>query len=238
METDGPAEVDVLGHRATTFHVEGHHYALVLVEDLEPGTVTPYEVTIGGEVVWPPPDGRPPCAIHTREFERQSRLVFGSCRVGMPQQEPYTRSPSDASSRCRGSTRCGHTRGSFRTGSMPWPDAVLLLGDQVYADEVPPETAAFVRGRRDSSEPPGKEVADFEEFTRLYRESWSDPGHPLAALDGALHDDLRRPRREGRLEHLAGLGRRDALAALVGRAHHRRFHVVLALPAPRQSLAP
>ena len=56
-----------------------------------------------------------------------------------------------------------------------WPDALLLLGDQVYADQVPPETAAFIKARRDVGRPPGTEVADFEEYTRLYRESWSDP---------------------------------------------------------------
>src|SRR6185437_2680606 len=42
-------------------------------------------------------------------------------------------------------------------------------------DEVPPETASFIRSRRDVSQPPGEQIADFEEYTRLYRESWSDP---------------------------------------------------------------
>jgi hypothetical protein len=174
METGGPAEVEVLAHRATTFHVEGHHYALVMIEDLEPGTVTPYEVKIGGQVVWPPRDGRPPCAIHTREFERQSRLVFGSCRVGMPQREPYTRPPSTGPAGVGIDALWAYSK-RLQTGSTPWPDALLLLGDQVYADDVPPETAAFIRSRRNPSEPPGEEVADFEEFTELYRESWSDP---------------------------------------------------------------
>jgi phosphodiesterase/alkaline phosphatase D-like protein len=49
------------------------------------------------------------------------------------------------------------------------------MGDQVYVDEVPPETAAFIRSRRDVGEPPGLEIADFEEYTALFRESWSDP---------------------------------------------------------------
>jgi hypothetical protein len=56
-----------------------------------------------------------------------------------------------------------------------WPHAVLLLGDQVYADEVSPDTLEFIRSRRDTSEPPGEMIADFEEYTRLYREAWSDP---------------------------------------------------------------
>ena len=50
-----------------------------------------------------------------------------------------------------------------------------MLGDQVYADEVSPETLAFIKKRRDVRKPPGEEIADFEEYTRLYRESWSDP---------------------------------------------------------------
>ena len=38
-----------------------------------------------------------------------------------------------------------------------------------------PETRAFIRSRRSTSEPPGEAVADFEEYTRLYQESWSEP---------------------------------------------------------------
>ena len=45
----------------------------------------------------------------------------------------------------------------------------------MYADLVPPETAEFIRSRRDVREAPGEEVANFEEYTRLYRDSWSDP---------------------------------------------------------------
>ena len=63
------------------------------------------------------------------------------------------------------------------------------------------------------------------------------PGYPLAALDRADDDDLRRPRRARRLEHLVALGRGDATEAMVGRAHHRRVHVVLDLPAPREPLS-
>jgi hypothetical protein len=75
---------------------------------------------------------------------------------------------------------------------------LLLLGDQVYADEISPATADFIRARRDVSRPPGLEVADFEEYCRLYREAWSDP--PLRWLlstlptamifdDHDVHDD-------------------------------------------------
>ena len=59
VETSEPCEVEILGKRTRTFTVEGHHYALLLVDDLEPDAVTPYEVRLDGELVWPPDDGRP-----------------------------------------------------------------------------------------------------------------------------------------------------------------------------------
>ena len=46
LETSTPCEVEILGRRTSTFAVEGHHYALLLVEDLTPGSVTPYEVRL------------------------------------------------------------------------------------------------------------------------------------------------------------------------------------------------
>jgi hypothetical protein len=174
VETARPADVTVLGHRARTFTIEGHHYALVLVEDLEPGTVTPYDVRLDGRLVWPPDDGRPRPVIRTREGEREARLVFGSCRVGAPERPPYSLSRAEHAKGLEVDALWAYSK-RLQQGEVPWPDALLLLGDQVYADLVPPETAAFIRSRRDTREPPGAEVADFEEYTRLYRESWSDP---------------------------------------------------------------
>ena len=52
---------------------------------------------------------------------------------------------------------------------------LLMLGDQVYADEVSPGTRAFIETRRDPSEPPGERVLDFKDYTQLYLESWGDP---------------------------------------------------------------
>ena len=168
VETSEAGEVEVLGERGRTFTVEGHHYALILVEDLEPGSVIEYDVRLDGRVVWPPDDGRPAPAVHTRSGERRVRLVFGSCRIGDPQPtaDEFPESGIDA--------LWTYSR-QLQRGEVEWPDALLLLGDQVYADEVSPATIEFIRERRDVDEPPGEEVADFEEYTRLYRESWSDP---------------------------------------------------------------
>ena len=168
VEASESCEVEVLGERQQTFAVEGHHYALILVEDLKPASVIEYDVRLDGRVVWPPEDGRPRPTVHTRRGEPQVRLLFGSCRVGDPQPAAgeFPESGIDA--------LWAYSR-QLQRGEVEWPDALLLLGDQVYADEVSPGTAEFIRHRRDVEEPPGEEIADFEEYTRLYRESWSDP---------------------------------------------------------------
>ena len=171
VETDAACEVAVLGARQRTFCVEGHHYALVVLSDLDEGSVLPYEVHLDGVRAWPVDDGRPPSAIHTREHERQARLVFGSCRVGDPEREPYTLEPPEGF----GIDALWALSKRLQSGSEEWPDCLLLLGDQVYADETSEQTREFIRSRRDVSQPPGGQVADFEEYARLYQEAWSDP---------------------------------------------------------------
>ena len=168
LETNRPCEVEILGRRDRTFCVEGHHYALLLVDDLQPASLIDYDVRLDGRVVWPPDDGRPGPVVHTRRGERDVRLVFGSCRRGDPQ-------PKRGEFPSTGIDVLWAYSRQLQGGEVEWPDALLLLGDQVYADEVSPATAEFIESRRDLREPPGEEIADFEEYTRLYRESWSDP---------------------------------------------------------------
>ena len=174
VETSAPCRVEILGHDTSTFTVEGHHYALLLVDDLTPASVTPYDVRLDGELVWPPEDGRPQPVVHTRNNEPRTRLVFGSCRVGDPQPTKLGREwPEDV--KALGIDALWTYSKQLQRGEMEWPDAVLLLGDQVYADEVSPETLEFIEQRRGTDRPPGAQIADFEEYTRLYRESWSEP---------------------------------------------------------------
>jgi hypothetical protein len=175
VETDSACEVEILGAKERTFCVCGHHYALVCCGDLEPGTWHEYEVLLDGERVWPRADGWPASTFHTYPKETALRLMFGSCRVAAPHEPPYSlRKDEDERGR---EIDALHTL-AFEMREQPreeWPDALLMLGDQVYADEVSPATRAFIETRRDVSEPPGERVLDFEDYTRLYRESWSDP---------------------------------------------------------------
>ena len=169
VETDRPCVVTVLGRRARTFCVNGHHYALVVVEDLEPGSTTPYEVHLDDRLVWPQPHSAfPPSRIRTSGRPGPFRLAFGSCRYATPTTADVRDAiPPDALD--------SYARQMVEMPEDEWPDALVLLGDQVYADELTPATTAWVSGRRDLSQPPGAQAADFEEYTRLYLESWSDP---------------------------------------------------------------
>ena len=176
METDAACEVAVRGARTKTFCVEGHHYALVVLAGLDPGAVHEYDVRLDGKRRWPPPDPAwPPSSIRTVDARGRLRLVFGSCRVAVPHEPPYTLT-KDVDDRGREVDALYALAHQLRTRPRAeWPDLLLMLGDQVYVDEDAPETRAFIRARRETSEPPGEGVADFEEYTRLYREAWGDP---------------------------------------------------------------
>jgi hypothetical protein len=95
VETSGPREVEVAvngsAHRSRTFKVEGHHYALVRITGLEPGSCYEYSVALDGEKVWPEEDDPfPPPVIRTIAPNGKLNLAFGSCRVAAPHEPPYT----------------------------------------------------------------------------------------------------------------------------------------------------
>lgn len=176
METSAACEVGVLGHTARTFCAEGHHFAIVGIEGLEPGTITPYEVELDGQRVWPGDESRfPPSVIRTPARGDALELAFGSCRVCVPHTAPWALSKDDdPRGREVDALRALAVRMLDRE-PHEWPHALLLLGDQVYADEVSPGTAAFIHARRDVTVAPGEEIADYEEYARLYVESWGEP---------------------------------------------------------------
>jgi hypothetical protein len=175
VETDRPCEVEVLGATESTLALNGHHYALVCIEGLDPGSSHEYEVLLDGERRWPQPDSRlPPSTIRTPDSSGEIEVVFGSCRVTLPHEPPFTLAKDDHP--------LGREHDALRTlalemisGDRRWPDLLLMLGDQVYVDEGSPGVREWIRSHRDVSLPPGEEVANFEEYTRLYREAWGEP---------------------------------------------------------------
>ena len=174
VETEGPCTAEVecdgstAGGAAATWQISGHHYALVTVVGLEPGTETPYRVHLDGEQVWPlPASPFPASTIRTPPEDADGlRVAFGSCRwATRPAHSRHDPLGPDALDALAQQAAEGGER----------PDLLLLLGDQVYADETSDRVRSRLAADRDLSEPPWDQVADYGEYTALYDESWSDP---------------------------------------------------------------
>jgi hypothetical protein len=206
VETDRACQVRILDHEVATFEVAGHHYALAVIEGLQPGQAYEYQVSLDGTVCWPEPDTPfPPSVIRTLDPGRPLRLVFGSCRI----TELNTRWRRDRHEQDHGTDALGALALDLLDAPPDErPDILLLIGDQVYADEIGPATREFIRKRRGpsafpkaaqpKSAPPKGEVADFTEYCFLYREAWSGPivrwllsAVPTAMVfdDHDVHDD-------------------------------------------------
>ncbi|MEA2296142.1 MAG: hypothetical protein QOE86_3781, partial [Solirubrobacteraceae bacterium] len=102
-------------------------------------------------------------------------IVFGSCRTAYPHEEPYTLRKDEHDD---GREVCGLRALALRLRTLPpesWPGALLLLGDQIYADETEPDTQRFIERRRDPEVPPGRQVGDFREYVHAYNVSWRQP---------------------------------------------------------------
>ncbi|HET7432322.1 MAG TPA: alkaline phosphatase D family protein [Nocardioides sp.] len=185
VETDGPTTVRVVAgeHEAETptFAVHGHHYALVCLDGLPAATRAAYRVELDGATVWPPPDSPfPDPMLITLEPGKPLRMAFGSCRTSVTHDSRGNRSHGIDALRAYALRMAGLTDPSREEDPDPgdevrWPDLVLFLGDQVYADETTDEMREFIESRRDIHEPPGKELKDYQEYAELYRLAWTDP---------------------------------------------------------------
>ncbi|MFF5179047.1 alkaline phosphatase D family protein [Micromonospora sp. NPDC000316] len=177
VETAAPAVVTVrtadgATGTAPTFSAYDHHYALVVVEGLTPDSTTTYEVLVDDEVVWPVPStGFPPSVIRTRAADDRDQpvnLIFGSCRE-TTQHATTRKLPPDA-------LDAYARRLMADPESNPPPDLLVLLGDQVYADVTSPTVRRLLRRRRRRPKgAPADQVVSFDEYTKLYLESWRDP---------------------------------------------------------------
>jgi len=170
VQTAAPGTVEVRAGSAAgktrTFTVYGHHYALIVVSGLDRDSVTPYEVLLDGAPVWPPAGSdMPPSVIRTTDPGDEVRLVFGSCREATSRTTGRALGPDalDAYARRLAAER------------RPVPDALLLLGDQVYADQLSPEVKEWLGSHERPEGAPDNEVVTYQEYAHLYLESWSDP---------------------------------------------------------------
>ncbi|WP_446219005.1 alkaline phosphatase D family protein [Micromonospora sp. IBHARD004] len=177
VETSAPAAVTVrtadgASGTAPTFSAYDHHYAIVVVAGLTPESATTYEVLIDDEVAWPVPEsGFPASVIRTRaadDRDQPVRLLFGSCRE-TTQHATARKLPPDA-------LDAYARRLIADPDPAALPDLLVLLGDQVYADVTSPTVRRLLkRRRRRPKAAPATQVVSFDEYTKLYLESWRDP---------------------------------------------------------------
>ena len=168
------------GDRSTRrFQVHGHHYALCDLTGLASGRAVPYRVAVDGVPVWPPAgSSHPPSLVRTLDPAAPQRLLFGSCRTPTD-HGPAAVARYGADVLRAYALRLAEARRAASVVAAEEPTALLLIGDQVYADEIQqpmwdmwragaPAMAGLAASARD-------EVVFFDEYAELYRQSWSDP---------------------------------------------------------------
>lgn len=168
VETDRPTTVRVLDAEERTWSVHGHHYALVEVGGLEPGSATPYDVRLDGVRVWPPEDfAFPTPTIRTTDPAAAVRLSFGSCRALAGYDEHgFGTHGADALVALAERT----ARGEEAPTTL-----LVMIGDQVYADEPSEEMDERLRARTDVDPEVAAEINSFDEYTWLYEATWKHP---------------------------------------------------------------
>ncbi|MET4048371.1 hypothetical protein BJD99_15860 [Rhodococcus sp. 1163] len=172
--------VGVVGE-AHTWGLHGHHYALVALTGLPANTAITYDVTFDDTRIWPEPGAT--SAVHTGDPVGPVTFAFGSCRRGDNYGE-------DSLRRIGADALAGLGNRMSTQDPSEWPQALLLLGDQVYADDPSPEILERLHARREGGQGPGSargtdaenEICDFEEYSWLYHESWgAEPVRTLLA---------------------------------------------------------
>ena len=149
VETDEPCEVRILDTTTSTFSVWGHHYALVVLRGSRswpaciPYTVQPRRraaVAGAGQLV---PGERDP---HARWRTSPIRVLFGSCRAAAPHEAPFDLEPADDERGIGVDALRAHGLRMLGQPIEEWPDLVMFLGDQVYADDPSPLTELVIDG--------------------------------------------------------------------------------------------
>ena len=95
------------------------------------------------------------------------RIVFGSCRVAAPHEPPHTLRKDEHPDGREVDALRGLALRMTHAPPEEWPHALLLLGDQVYADEVHPELEGELDG--------GDMVVSYDDYVKLYIAAWGEP---------------------------------------------------------------
>lgn len=156
--------IDAMSTCSHTVKVGGHHYALLHLTGLQPATWYSYTVTAQSQevgAVLPAEESIIQCfrTFDLPEASAPLRVAYGSCR-NLSTPEPDALSAFGS-----------WLKAAFDEREALWPRLLLLIGDQIYADQqtiretFPSQNAASRRLPRGAH--------TFEEFASLYEDAWA-----------------------------------------------------------------
>lgn len=175
---DHPSHSTHASH-ASTVTVGGHHYALLKLTGLHPSTWYNYEISVtDAEIGQTSPiehDGLILCfrTLDPPQIGNTLRLAYGSCRK-LTSNDPDALSALGV-----------WLASTFNQRETLWPRLLLLIGDQIYADE---HTGRRKTTRSLAHSPSGedfKKAQTFEEFATCYEDAWSGE-HGIRQVFAAL----------------------------------------------------
>ena len=179
VETSAPCAVEVLGRPAPTFTVEGHHYALVIVEGLVARLGDEYEVHLDGDVVWPLPDDPFPPAGDAHARRRAApdpvrHLPGGGAARAAVDARARSRRARPRRRRAARPRAADAAVGRRASGPTCW----CCSATRCTPTTPSPRHRAAHRARCAASDAVGRAapedvVADFEQYTWLYHEAWT-----------------------------------------------------------------
>ena len=155
------------------------------VDGLEPGDDQRVRVALDGEVVWPEAGNDATESHHPHPRAGSAlRIVFGSCRVAAPHEPPWSLTKDEHEEGREIDALLALAVRMRAPDPSDWPDLLVLLGDQVYADQVSPATKRYI-GRAPPSQ--RRAARRRRRLRGVLPRSTGRPGAPadaLAAVDG------------------------------------------------------
>ena len=85
--------------------------------------------------------------IRTQGGDQPLRIAFGSCRVAAPHAEPWSLTKDEHEEGREIDALLALGVRMRASDPADWPDLLVLLGDQVYADQVSPATKRYIESR-------------------------------------------------------------------------------------------
>ncbi|HEV2659892.1 MAG TPA: alkaline phosphatase D family protein [Ktedonobacteraceae bacterium] len=142
-----------------TLMVGGHHYAAPQLQGLQPSTWYHYELFTDDAPLTDPFAPLLQCfrTLGSKETEEVPiRFIYGSCRkLDRPEDDTFN-------------ALGGWLLQQVEQREQVWPHLLLLIGDQIYADEPP---ANFLQLYKDIAGNDG--ITTFTNFSRLYEYAWT-----------------------------------------------------------------